>query len=436
MRNPALLPLLVVLAAAAPAQSRYVRDVAFALDAIEEKCEILIRSKDIDWKRVRREFTKEARRVKKDEDHLVLLVRLLARLRDGHARVRPLPAGEDVKWPAGGEAPLGSPGMSWFETGGKYYVREVWDDAKGAGVRPGMEVVAVDGVKTSKWLERRIAELYDTRSFSTVQHAAHVAMGAGLGAPRGTRYELALKPPAGRRIKRTVTCGRARSHQLGPVAPTGLTPGKNISWRTTDSGHLYLWVSRSRREVVSELDAVLTKAGPVAGVILDYRGNLGGSFDHDAFLGRFIPAGRSLRFSGNERRSAGPAQFGGPVVVIVNGACVSAGETGSGMFKEEGRAYVIGESPTAGMSSQKTTIDLPSGLFQLYVSTHSNKAWFNGGKGIEGLGVPPHEIVELDPEDVARGVDTLIARAEALFAKWPENAVPYVPKRYGWKRPK
>ena len=37
-----------------------------------------------------------------------------------------------------------------------------------------------------------------------------------------------------------------------------------------------------------------------------------------------------------------------------------AGETGSGMFKEDHRGYMIGESPTAGMSAGKKTIALPS----------------------------------------------------------------------------
>jgi C-terminal processing protease CtpA/Prc len=106
----------------------------------------------------------------------------------------------------------------------------------------------------------------------------------------------------------------------------------------------------------------------------------------------------------------------------------SAGETGAGQFKEDGRGYLIGESPTAGMASQKTTIALPSGLFELYVSTHSNKARFNNGRGIEGVGVIPHELVEFDPKDLAAGRDTLILRAEALLAKFPADKVPFQSK--------
>ena len=39
--------------------------------------------------------------------------------------------------------------------------------------------------------------------------------------------------------------------------------------------------------------------------------------------------------------SAGPKPYGGPVVVIIDAGVRSAGETASGMFKEDGRAYEI-----------------------------------------------------------------------------------------------
>ena len=112
------------------------------------------------------------------------------------------------------------------------------------------------------------------------------------------------------------------------------------------------------------------------------------------------------------------------MVVIVDAGVRSAGETISGMFKEDGRAYMIGETPTAGMSSQKTTIQLPSELFALYVSVGSNKGRFNRGKGIEGIGVPPHEIVEYDPDDLANGEDTLIKRAQELLERFPKRGFP------------
>ena len=84
------------------------------------------------------------------------------------------------------------------------------------------------------------------------------------------------------------------------------------------------------------------------------------------------------------------------------------------------------------MSSQKETIALPSGLFSLYVSVASNKGRFNDGRGIEGIGVIPHELVAFDAKDLDREVDTLIAKAEALLQKFPAAKVPYDPKSFGW----
>ena len=112
------------------------------------------------------------------------------------------------------------------------------------------------------------------------------------------------------------------------------------------------------------------------------------------------------------------------------------GETGVGQFTEDGRAYGIGESPTAGMSASKTTIELPSKLFALYVAVASNKARFQDGKGIEGVGVIPHELVEFDPADLAAERDTLIRRADQLLASWPDGPewkqVKYDPREHGF----
>jgi C-terminal processing protease CtpA/Prc len=112
-------------------------------------------------------------------------------------------------------------------------------------------------------------------------------------------------------------------------------------------------------------------------------------------------------------------------VVIVDAGVRSAGETLLGSFKEDGRAWMIGESATAGMSSSKKTLDLPSGMFSIYFSVHSNKARFNGGRGVEGIGVPPNEVVPYEAKDLAAGVDTLVRRADEILAKFPADRVRY-----------
>ena len=109
---------------------------------IYRKCSSLLELKKIDWRTVARDFLAEAKRVQSDEDHYVLLVRMLARLQDGHAAVRPTEKGKHIEWPIKEERT--GPGMFWCTVDDKVYVKNAWSAAKRAGVVPGMEIVKVD----------------------------------------------------------------------------------------------------------------------------------------------------------------------------------------------------------------------------------------------------------------------------------------------------
>lgn len=408
-------------------------DVAFAIAAIEKECGALLAAKKIDWKKATAPLLAEAKKVKTPAEHGKLLVRLLARLEDGHCEVRPLPAAKDVKleWPD----KSGGPGLFVCKSGKKLYVKSAWATAAEVGLEPGMELLAIDGLAADKWMEKRVADVRDVVSFSTDQQAFYYACHWGLADAVGTRLELEVKTIGGEKKKRTITFTKRNQVPSGPAfAPEGLETAGDLAFGRTAAGFGYVHLRRMKESVVDDLDTALAKVGDVPGLVLDFRANGGGSFDHEAFIGRFVPAGKTIEFA-VKHASAGPRQYGGPIVVIVDAGVRSAGETAADLFKEDGRGYVIGESATAGMSSQKTTIELPSKLFALYVSTRSNHARANGGKGLEGLGVIPHELVEYDAKDLAAKKDTLIARAEALFAKFPQEKVPYDPAKFGWTAP-
>ncbi|HEX5053895.1 MAG TPA: S41 family peptidase [Planctomycetota bacterium] len=427
-----------LLAVAAVAQGKagrtdYQADVKFAIDTIGKQCRTLLASKQIDWKKVTAPLLAESRKTKDDGAHLLLLWRLLARLQDGHAEVRPLAAGKDVKL----DVPQRShgPGMFLCRVDDRVYVKNAWGPAAGVGIAPGMEVVTIDGVAADTWLQRRTEQIADLISFSTPQQAAFYTCHWGLADVPGTRLEVEFADGKTKK-KRTITYAKVNQTPSGPAfAPGRLQGSKDVFYGRTEQGFGYVHVRRCKGDLPEQVDEALVALGPVPGLILDFRGNSGGGFDHEALFGRFLPAGTKWQ-AGVAYESAGPNPYGGPIVVIVDATVRSAGETAAGILLEDGRAYGIGESATAGMASQKTEIELPSKLFSLYVSVSSNKARFQGGKGIEGVGVMPHELVAFDPQDLAAQRDTLILRAEALLAAFPQDKVRYDPRKLGWSPPK
>ena len=424
------------------AKGPYEEDIRFALTELEARCGKFFSVKEIDWKQVSRQFQRESRAVRTPQDHRVLLVRLLARLKDGHAAVRPLEKGKNTRWPDAAEKNKVLPGMFWCRSGKRLLVKQSWGAAAAQGIRPGMEVVGVNGLAAGKWLKRRTAQLVDTWSFSTAHQAFSFASHWGLANHPGSKLQLTMRSAKGKRGRVTVTYGGDPKAyvRVGPAfLPEGVTQdvtqNRGIAFGRTPEGYGYIHIARCPGNLPELIDKPLAELADVPGLILDFRGNSGGGFDHDALLGRFIPTGKTIRFA-KRYRSAGPHPYGGPVVVLIDGNVRSAGETAAGMFKEDGRAYMIGESPTAGMSAQKDVIELPSKLFSLYVAVRSNKLRFNSGRGIEGIGVTPHETVAYEARDLSKGIDTLVTRATERLARFPKKKVPYRPEKYGWRPPK
>jgi carboxyl-terminal processing protease len=306
-------------------------------------------------------------------------------------------------------------------------VGEAFGDARERGVEVGMEVVTVDDVPARQWLERTAAESRDSRPFSTDHAALYAAGHWGLAAWEGTPISFELLD-GGERKKVTITrSGGPNFAPAGPIVPPpDLKSVGRQSYGRTPAGYGYVHVRDVADTLPQQLDTMLEAIGDARGLVLDCRANGGGGCDHDAVFGRFLAkAERWKKYVGQ-----GSRPFAGPMVVIVDGGVCSAGETVAGMLKEDGRAYMIGPEPTAGMSSQKRTIEVPSKKLVVLVSVASNKGRFNGGRGIEGIGVPPTEVVAYDAAELRRGIDTQIRRADELLAKgFPKGSVEYAPPK-------
>lgn len=433
----ALIPALIVLVPLLPAvtqkaaadksaDAKYAVDVEHLLDRFEADAGELLKLKGIDWAAVRKEFTQAATDVESEQEHVELCTRLVARLQDGHAGFTRVDVDMQGRAP---EATYGC-GVELVEVGPKLFVKRAFGSAAASGIDAGSEVVKIGGQKADKWFEAAVAKLRDTKGFSTTHAARWAACTWGLTGPAGERLELELKKPKGGAKKATLTLGKdgGEGRLVGPVVfPEGLTTlGREIAWAKLPSGHGYVWIGRVPEDLTALVDQALAGLGDVPGLVLDFRANRGGGYDRDQLLGRFVPKGETF----GAEASAGPSPYGGPLVLLADPATISAGETIVGELAEEGRAYLIGPGPTHGASGSKVTVEPPSKLFEVRFVVASNKQRFNGGRGVEGIGIPPHEVVEYDPKQLAAGVDPCIARAVELLAKpLPKARVSYVPPK-------
>ncbi len=401
----------------------YARDVEFLLVELPKKAGHFFETKGIDWNAVSAEFRNAVKKVKNDEEHVVLCNRLVARLKDGHAALIDL----KVKYPDESKGRrFTGPRIHLVISGGKAYVRTAFGQAAAEGVKPGLEVVKIDGAPAMAYLEAAKDRLCDDRGYSTEHTAIYYACHTGLADWEGTPIEFEFAE--GQRKLRTkfVRRGGPNFVPIGPVfPPKDLKTIGRQSYGKTAAGMGYIHLRDVPGDLPEQLDRMLQEIGDAPGLILDCRANGGGGCDHAAVFGRFVPKGERWR----QYPSAGATPYSGPMVVIVDAGVRSAGETIAGQFKEDGRAWMIGDAPTAGTSSSKDRLEVPSGLFKVFYSVSSNKGRFNGGKGIEGVGVPPNQVTPYDPADLLKGVDTQIRLAEEILKSGlSANKVPYQPK--------
>jgi len=150
-------------------------------------------------------------------------------------------------------------------------------------------------------------------------------------------------------------------------------------------------------------------------LILDIRHNNGGSTQHvESIVNRFItstlekPESYLLGelTSSTPFKPQGPFQYVNPVVVLINGVCVSAGDYFPEVMKQISTVTVVGDT-TAGASAAATLdvpaqYDLPSGK-KVFIGTLDMRRY--DGLPWEWIGVAPDILVEQTREDLENGKD-------------------------------
>ena len=365
--------------------------------------------KGIDWDAVGRELLPRAKKVTTDEQFGLLCMALVARCQDSHAVVRPgtteLPSPPLPKWDPSLACLIDDKGRPVV-----YYVDKD-GPAQRAGIKPGMIVESVNGIPAAKAMARCM-ELHSTYyGFSSERILRYQAARSFLRQERqGAKVTLGLRSADGKSA--TLALPAALGVRYLPHLPVpieGIRDSADVAWKMLDGRVGYIYVRRIRNDLIASLDQAVGQLKDARGLIVDVRGNSGGGFD----------AGRSFRnFDPNDTGEPDRPRFAGPIALLIDARCISAGEGWASWFIAKGRARAFGEA-TAGASARKTTFPIKGGLFQVVLPIKPYRGFLD--RVIERRGLEPDVTVMQTAGDLAAGRDTALETAQEYLQQEKET---------------
>jgi len=359
--------------------------------------------KSIDWQKVGEVLLPRAREVKSDEEFGLLCMELVARLEDSHsylmAGTAPPPSVPFPQWDPGfaclldqNERPL-------------IYHVDKSGPAEQAGVRAGMTVLTVNGQPADQALGEIMRQASRYSGYSSARYLRyHAAQWLGRQMEKGARVTIEVRTSDGQtnQLKMEATLGVRYLPRL-PVPIPGIRDSGDVSWTLLTNNIGYIYVRRIGPQLIARLDRAVADLQDARGLIVDVRGNSGGGFD----------GSRALRnFSMTDTEEPARPRFKGPMAVLIDPRCISAGEGWASWFVAANRARFFGEA-TAGASSQKTSYTLKNGLFKVQYSVRPYTGFLN--RALERRGLEPDQPVRQTAADLAAGRDTVLEAARKFL---------------------
>ena len=393
----------------------------------------------IDWLAILSEFTSVAAQAASGKDatgYARIYAEIGQRLRDGQYAVR-LADGTDMRhvqrrdrglsaqrqWR--GDFSVSIPRL-WLSPEGRGWVTDVAPNSPAAmaGLRPGAEVLEVDGESLARHVER---------------YSALSSRGTELG----RRLDALTLSLVGKDSLRLLVRqdGRDQHIELRRFSDTDPPPDPTIaidslaafqfrSAKGNDFGYIGL---NSFADTSNKLDnweqalASLSK-GKIPGLVVDLRGNTGGGYELVAhFLASFFSYDSPLLPQAYAQRQLDPAskvwrtrgglglppqlplfarddvRFAGRLVLLTDRDCSGSCEIFASWLQRAGRAQVIGTDITAGAVGHNTRVTLPGGVNVEVPIVAELMA--SGETYIDGKGIEPNLRVPIDRDFVNRIID-------------------------------
>ena len=367
----------------------------------------------VDWKAVGERYRPLAMRALDDEAFWDVLDRMTGELKDAHTRV------ESPRQAALRKLDQSiSLGFSFVPMQGKLAVTSVnpESDAWWAGVRPGMLLASIAGEQAMTAYERLIA---GTRYDSTDRSRHLRAVRRLIAGEEGTTVAFTFERADGSRFDAKL--GRNK-----------LTFRPTARHRVLPSGFGYLRISQWTLGVLPRALAGLEALKDTPGLVIDLRGNPGGSLHVvNAMLGRFFTKrtalGRVITRTGEpvsmlfgaveivklKSEVAGDKDaYKGPVVVLMSASSGSGSEFFAATMQASGRAVIAGEPSCGCLLGFLGYARIPGGGELAY-----SEVGFvmSNGKRIEGEGVIPDHHIALALEDLRASRDRALEQAQEIL---------------------
>lgn len=362
----------------------------------------------VDWEEVRTRFRPHVL-AGDDAAFHDLLRAMIGELRDAHTRILTASQVRDRR-----ENQSISAGAVLFEVEGQPVVFGVQpaSPAAEAGLRPGMRVVAVNGIPIALALARARADVGPSSSERAALVLSYLKLIAG---------------PADEMLRLQLDGGDGAPVDVA-LPRRALDASPRFEARRLPSGALYVRFDRFRKPVARQLRAALEANRDAPGLILDLRSNPGGDGDEGMraigpLLDRPILVARLATRTGRPPSAlmglirmplelmagvAGRQLYAGPLVVLVNQGTGSTSEVIAASLQERGRARVIGTQSCGCALGVLRHRRLPDGG----ALAISEVGLVSGlGRRIEGEGVRPDVAVALRLADLREGRDPVLEAA-------------------------
>lgn len=347
-----------------------------------------------------------------DADYWRIVGQMLSELNDGHTGLL---------------SPSARSGRHYFATcraiGDAIVVDEVGQIAMAAGLARGDVVLAVDGRPIEEALEALSPILRAgsspqqrrAKAAFSILSTNHSSLRSTVTGPTGERTITLARPD-----ESPAVASQSSRIEQPPITGERLVSGLGLI-RIPD------FEAGGERDRIAEFDIALNGLLDAPGIILDLRGNGGGStfvsdpiagrffdtpftYGHDEFRARLPQRGWRARF--DYRVTPRRPTYTGPLVLLIDEYNFSTAENFIVALVDSGRATTVGRL-TAGGSGNPLTFRLPGGGLVRFSSGAFHRY---DGTLVEGHGIAPDVTVDWTVDDFRAGRDPDLTAAESFMA--------------------